>query len=92
LRPATQWALYKDLQQLDMTVESSAVDQAEFLEVDVMTGRLTLKPKTGQSAHAVFAMTVSQAQIPISLANPILNSRHSEGPSLAEAPRGLGQV
>ncbi|VDO02820.1 unnamed protein product [Rodentolepis nana] len=36
------------MQQLYMTVESSAVDQAEFLEVDVMTGRLTLKPKTVQ--------------------------------------------
>lgn len=55
----TQRSFYKDVQQLYRTVDSSTDGQATIESVDDISVRISLRPKTGNNAHATFYMSVS---------------------------------
>ncbi|VUZ48018.1 unnamed protein product [Hymenolepis diminuta] len=54
----TQRSFYKDVQQLYRTVDSSTDGQATIESVDDISVRISLRPKTGNNAHATFYMSI----------------------------------
>lgn len=58
-RGKMQRSFFKDLQELYKKIETSTEGQAHILGVDEMSLLISLQPKSGFNAHAVFNVTVS---------------------------------